>query len=270
MSTEDKRLFFGLEAIAPWPHELPSGRLLKENQRHLTLAFLGKTHFPSLSTLLPSFPTPSFKVGLVGQFDKCLLLPKKHLHVVAWHVDWLENDHNVRHFQKTLVNWLLENGFVPANHERDFLPHVTLSRKPFVSKEWTESFTKLPVIVKDIHLYESLGHSNYESRWHYPIKAPFEEIEHTADIAFRIRGENFTQLHQHALVALAFKYPPLLSYFSKIQENKEMNLEDIIIKLNTIIGRADSEIGCPFKAVSFHDKLIKEENLLIWEMIVDV
>ena len=38
---DQKRLFFGFEVKAPWPQGLPKGRILKEDQRHITIAFLG-------------------------------------------------------------------------------------------------------------------------------------------------------------------------------------------------------------------------------------
>ncbi len=269
MLTDEKRLFFGLEVRAPWPKELPSGRLLDESHRHLTLAFLGQTPFLRLSDYFPSFPTPPFKIGLIGKFDRCLLLPKGHPHVVAWHINWLEDDQELITFQKQLGDWLHHWGFTPSGYQQTFLPHVTLCRAPFIAKEWIHSFTELPLFVKDIHLYESLGYSKYQSLWSYPITPPFEEIEHTADIAFHVRGTTFEELHKHAQIALAFTYPPLLSYFSQTQNI--LSLEEIVMDLNTILARADGEIGCPFKAISFHDILIEEEpNLLCWEMIVDV
>lgn len=266
---EERRLFLGFGVEAPWPKDLPLGRLLEESQRHITLAFLGQTNFAKLYQSLSLFPKPSFQIGLVGQFDQCLLLPRQHPNVIAWHVKWLENATPLLSFQKTLMGWLQQQGFSPLHPEREFLPHVTLCRHSFIAKDWLRSFTPLPLLIKDIHLYESLGHSKYESRWHYRLKPAFEEMEHTADIAFWIRGTDFQQLYDHAQVALAFKYPPLLSYFSPGQ--KDLNLETIVMNLNDMIAKADQEIGCPIKAISFHDKLIEEEpNVLTWEMIVDV
>jgi len=45
------------------------------------------------------------------------------------------------------------------------------------------------------------------------------------------------------------------------------DLNEIVYALNAMIARADSEIGCPFKAVSFHGT---ENQTNEWEMIVDV
>jgi 2'-5' RNA ligase len=267
----EKRMFFGLEVISPWPMDYPSGRLIKESDRHLTLAFLPHVSFSRLSSLLDSCPLPSFQVGLAGQFDQCLPLPTRHPTVVSWHVEWIENDESIRQFQQKLMQWLIHHDFHPSNPDRDFLPHVTLARQPFVTKDWIESFKKRPIIAKDLHLYESLGHSNYQSCWHYPIRAPFEEIDHTADIAFFIRGKDFEQLYQHALIALTFQYPPILDYLNQLEHYPCQNIEEVIMELNVMISKVDAAIGCPFKALSFHDLIIKEEpNLLKWEMIVDV
>lgn len=267
---ESKRLFFALEIVAPWPEQYPVGRLIAEEQRHCTLAFLGQTHFPQIIEAVSSaFPPPPFSTGLVGRFDKCLFLPERHPHVVAWHIDWLEEPVHLITFQNAFVAWLSANGFHPQHSERPFLPHVTLCRSPFDPHQWKKAFTPLPLMTGDIHLFESLGHSQYKSLWSYPIKAPFEEIEHMADVAFHVRSDSVKTLHQHARAALAFRYPSLLRYFG--QDAAGENLDDIIIDLNDLLAKADQEEGCPFKAVSFHGTIVEEnESTLLWEMIVDV
>lgn len=262
-----KRLFFGIEVKSPWPTEFPSGRIIEEPHRHLTLAFLGQIDYEKLQNILPSFPTPSFKVGIVGKFDQCLFLPPKHPRVVAWRIEWLKGNNPLTSFYKLFVQWLQKEGFKPdLRHE--FSPHVTLCRAPFSEKTWNKHFTPLPFSLKDIHLYESLGNSKYQSLWNYPLLPPFQEIEHTADIAFQVYGESYEHLFQNAQVALAFHFPPLLAFFSR--EGILNCLEDVIMALNHVIYSADKEIGCPFKAVSFHSDLQKKENILLWEMIIDV
>lgn len=267
MHSDTKRLFFALEVAAPWPQYLPQGRCLLEHDRHLTLAFLGNTDFSKLQAVLPSFPLPSFSIGMTGIFDSCLFLPKRHPHVIAWHIDWWSNSQVFHEFHVQLMEWLALHG-IPCD-ARDWLPHVTICRQPFVVKEWEQAFYSLPMMTTHLHLYESLGHSRYQSLWSYPILEPFIEIEHTADIAFHIHGCDFNELHRHAQIALAFKYPPLLPYLSPTSMFID-NIEEIVIDLNTRIGQADAEIGCPFKAISFHDKLTESDQILTWEMIVDV
>jgi 2'-5' RNA ligase len=265
---EFKRMFFALEIAAPWPSELPEGRLIDEPLRHLTLAFLGKIDFRKLSTLLPTIPLPSFKVGFAGIFDECLFLPKRHPRVVAWHVDWLDDIASLTHYHETLLHWLQEHELLQDGRS-DLLPHVTLARAPFLPRQWKKAFTSLPLITMGIHLYESYPHSKYQSCWHHALKPPFEEIEHIADIAFHIFGETLPQIYRHAQTALAFKFPVLLPYLRR--SNNEQSLEEIVIRLNEAIAHADGDIGCPFKAVSFHGELRQCENqVLMWEMIVDV
>ena len=41
VENESKRLFFGFEVDAPWP-SLPEGRMIKEKDRHVTVAFLDR------------------------------------------------------------------------------------------------------------------------------------------------------------------------------------------------------------------------------------
>jgi hypothetical protein len=97
---------------------------------------------------------------------------------------------------------------------------------------------------------------------------PFEEKEHTADLAFIVRGQTPQELHRNAQLALSFKFPMLLPFFSK---NLQTTLDGIIIALNEMVGSADAACGSPLKAISFHGQ-IKEDayQILHWEMIVDV
>ncbi len=263
-----KRVFFAMQVAAPWPDELPNGRMLDPSHRHLTLAFLGETDFPKLQAILPEFPPPPFKVGFAGRFDQCLFLPPRRAHVVAWHVTWLEDAAAILPYQKDLIAWLQLNDFNPDNR-REFLPHVTICRQPFNPRAWEKQFKPLPMIVTDIHLYESIGGLRYEPVWSYPLKHPFEEFEHTADIAFRIRGASLEHIYRHAHVALAFKCPEMMSYLP--QTLPLQNLDDVIMALNEAIARTDQNVGCPYKAVSFHGDIVQEEDgTYLWEMIVDV
>ncbi len=261
---EDKRLFFGFEVISPWPETMPPGRVLLETDRHLTVAFLGNTNLTHLTELLGSLPPLPFKIGLAGIFDKPVFLPKGTPHVAAWHIHWIEAEEIFRQAQKALVFWLKVKGFHPR--EGEFLPHVTIARSPFSIHEWKESFEKRPLFIRNLHLCESLGSSRYQIRWSYPVLPPFEEKEHTADIAFTVRGSSMRDLHLHAQLALSFHFPPLVDYFT-FQEVG--SLDEIVQSLNAVIGKADQELGSPFKAVSYHGQVAKAETLE-WEMIVDV
>lgn len=248
---------------------MPLGRYLKESDRHFTLAFLGSVNAEKLSQTLSEFPRPPFLVGRAGYFTKPLFLPFRHPNVVAWDAAWLDRESPIITFQKQLSRWLIEKKFLPQQEElRDWLPHVTLCRKPFDQKKWSEAFQPLPFITGNIHLYESLGHSNYAKLWSYPLTPAFEEIEHTADIAFRIFGENIEELYRHAFTALAFKSPLFLPFF-KPKDVLE-SVDDIVMGLNESIAYADQDHRCPFKAVSFHGDIQQNETILQWDMIVDV
>lgn len=267
MDADTKRLFFGMEVKAPWPDNLPYGRLLDETHRHMTLAFLGNVYYPKVQKALPTFPKPTFKVGFAAKFDQCLFLPPKHPHVVAWHVEWMQNSIEILKFQESVIKWLQEKDFATAITP-NFLPHVTLARSPFNKKLWRKKFVPLPLIIQDIHLYESLGNLKYKPIWSYSLLAPFEEIEHTADIAYIIRGYSLDHLYYHAALALCFNFIPSLPYLQI--KTGFVHLEDVIIELNYLVAHLDQEIGCPFKAVSFHNHLEKKDNFFSWEMIIDV
>jgi RNA 2',3'-cyclic 3'-phosphodiesterase len=264
MHLEKKRLFFGAQIEAPWPDHYPAARLIAEKERHITLAFLGETSWPKLQGILSTAPRPPFPIGPAGIGKELVFLPKETPRVAAAAVQWL--DASFESYQKELVLWLTDHGY--SLDTRPFFSHLSVARSPFDPAEWTESFTPLPLFVRGIHLYESLGDLHYGSLWEIPLLPPFEEFEHTADIAFHIVGETPRHLHQNAQLALAFHFPPLVAFFSK---SLPENLDGIIIALNEMIALADSTYGCPFKAISFHGKMQKDpQNILHWEMIVDV
>lgn len=266
MEENKKRLFFGAGVTAAWPTELPKGRILDEAARHMTLAFLGNVEWPALQAELATLPRPAFRVGLVGKSDQLLFLPKKEPRVACAHVEFFHGKAELADYQKNLTSWLKEHDH-PVD-EREFLPHVTIARAPFSVQEWKEISEEIPLFVSGIHLYESVGNLTYTPLWSHPLLPPFEEFEHTADIAFHIRAENLHLLHLHAKMALAFKHPPLMKYIST--DSFENSLDDIVISLNELIATADQEIGTPFKAVSFHGNIKQKNQLLEWEMIVDV
>lgn len=263
---DSKRLFFGAQVEAPWPKDYPPARMIDEKVRHMTLAFLGQSSFSQLQTLLSSTPRPIFRIGPVGIANELVFLPPEKSRVAALGVTWLEAIPVLNAYQKTLYDWLKEKGYSPD--ERPFFPHITVARSPFDKKEWQESFTPLPFFVQGIHLYESEGNLQYRTLWEATFLPPFEEFEHTADIAFLVRGNTLQELHLNAQIALAFKFPPLVHF---ITLDLQDTLDEIIIALNDIVAKADTEFGCPMKAVSFHGKVKSgPHNILHWEMIVDV
>ncbi len=262
-----RRLFFGVQVFAPWSEECFKGRLLNEEQRHMTLVFLGNVDYQKVMDLLPLLPKPSWKVGSAAFFDHPLFLPNSsHPNVHAWHVEWINKNNPLLMYQKALSDFLRTQGF--HLEERKFLPHVTICRSPFHTDEWLHAFHPLPCYFKNIHLYESKGNLQYESLWDFPIIAPFEEIDHTADVAFKIRGESLEQIFYNAQLALSFRSPSLIGYLKEQAVGSSLN--EIIKRLNGMIFRADSEVGCPYKAISYHGVVTESNGVLEWEMIVDV
>lgn len=265
LETDKKRLFFGAQVEAAWPQELPEGRIIPEETRHITLAFLGQIGFLALERLLHETPLPLFCLGIGGIGAEFLFLPKEEHRVVALNINWLEDPHPLFAFQKNLSEWLEQSGYTLKKHA--FFPHITIARAPFSTEEWKQHFEPTPFFISAIHLYESLGNLDYRSLWNCALIPPFTELEHTADIAFEIRGESIKQLFINAQLALFFKFPPLTQIYTP---SAVISLDEIIIELNRMIALADEEFGCPFKAVSFHGKISERGRLLIWEMIVDV
>lgn len=258
-----KRLFFAFQVESLWP-PLPEGRKLAETARHMTVAFLGNIDYEKLQPHLAEIPLPKLKVGTTGVFINSHQLPAKHPHVVAWELSFLEQN-EIELYVEKLTEWLASLQIISKKHHR-WLPHVTITRKPFNSKEWEEAFRKIVFKFDTLHLYESFPELKYEPIWSYSMIKPFEPIAHTADIAYIVRGETIEQLFENAFHALCFTFPELLKYKPKTPNKAE----EIVPSLNLAIAHADSEIGCPFKAVSYHGEIKKKSEYYEWEMIVDV
>jgi RNA 2',3'-cyclic 3'-phosphodiesterase len=267
---EEKRLFFAFEIHAPWPEELPPGRVIDPKMRHCTIAFLGNHALSKLDPILKAMPRPSFKIGLAGKFERVLFLPKKRdPNVVAWEIAFWEKGDRFASYADELITYLQQQEVIESNKKNESLAHVTIARRPFEREEWEANFQPLPTYLGTLHLFESLGHLTYRSVWSHPILPPFDELPHTADLAYKIRGESIREIYLHALLALTFEDPRLLKVIELQEELR--SLDEVIAQLNRDIGRADAEIGSSFKAVSYFGELRKLPNqILEWEMIVDV
>lgn len=261
-----KRVFFGLEVGSTWPARFPKGRLLTEEARHMTLAFLGNVEVTPLKKYLANIPVENLRVGWTGYFDKLLLLPPKHPRVIAWHASVRSADKSLLAFREKLLGELERLGY--SIDRRPFLPHVTLARAPFEESDWKSTFQPLPFQAFNLHLYESLGNLKYQPIWTHALLPPFQEISHTADEAFLIRGETYKELQTNAETALAFRYPEICNYF-ELEQNPS-SLDEVITGLNRLIARVDSDIGSYYKAVSYSGEMTEANGVLNWEMIVDV
>lgn len=264
---EEKRVFFALEVDAPWQDKEPEGRYIQKHLRHITLIFIGNLDVKKIEELLSTIEVPKFVISPSGIFDKMLALPERSPNVIAYRIKWLSNHKLLDEYRSSLFSFLEKSDVAIKNTKGEFLPHVTLCRKPFIIKDWRKSFFKLPVYITKLHLYESLKNSNYESLWSHSFIAPFEEFEHTADLAFYIRGKTYFDLYVNGFIALCFKFTKLCEYY--IEKDIE-NIDDVIIGLNDIVTKVDMDIGSPFKAVSFQASVEEKKDFYQWEMIIDV
>jgi hypothetical protein len=229
----------------------------------MTLVFLGSSSHSQL--LAKKIPLPGFHIGPASYSTKWIFLPsEKEARVVAAETASIGP---LLDYQKTLAVWIKTQGY-SSQGSRPFFPHITLAREPLDVEAWKTIPCQIPFYIRSIALMESLGHSRYQHLWRHSFIPPFAEIEHTADIAFLIRGSDFNDLFFHARLALAFKFPPLVAYFSK--ENDFPSLDTVVAALNDLVARADLDIGVPFKAVSYHDEMAYHSNHIEWKMIVDV
>ncbi len=264
----EKRLFFAFVVETNWPGFPEEHKLITQENRHLTVLFLGNQDFDRLESLIDKMPKLSDEISVVGQFNKCIFLPQKEPRLVAWQIDFFEKIYLLKEFQKKMFLFFKENGFDIKN-KNNFLPHITICRNQFDKQQWEESFKALPLYIKGLHLFESLGNSQYKSVWQKEFIKPFEEIHHTADIAYIVKGKGFDDLLLNAFTALSFKDNQFLNY--KYLLKKASSIDDVIINLNELITKAEIEgKHLPFKAVSFHSDIETKDNILHWEMIVDV
>lgn len=269
-SPSGKRLFLGLEALGPWPFELPGGRIIPEEGRHATLIFFGYVREECVLHLTNITPPPPWKVGLTAVANAPLLLPKKKPNCLSWEIELLEQKEQLFAYQESLSNLFIEEKLLhPKEAALGFLPHITLARKPFDHKAWFGSFSKQLTALGSMHLYESLGSSTYKPLHTWPVISPFQEISHTADLAFCVRGQSLESLALHAFMALNKACPSLFRYMQPWTEVR--SFDEMVALINHSISSMDIEEGSPFKAVSYHGEIKNLENgVLEWEMIVDV
>ena len=228
---EKKRVFFGAEVTAPWPDRFPSGRLLGESSRHMTLAFLGNVPFEPLREVMSCLPLPDFTVGPSGIFDACLLLPRRRPRVLAWHARWLSQGEAIARYQDLMCCRLRDAGY--AIDRREFLPHVTLARAPMAQREWRRAFKPLPFLVPAIHLYESVGNLVYEPVWTHPLTPPFTPDAMAGAPGQSVSGESLPALQANALAALAYQYPDYTETLTQFPYPEPRDPEDICRVLET-------------------------------------
>lgn len=216
----------------------------------MTLVFLGNEE-------IHDFIEPDWTLPPLGILERWIFLPEETPRVVAGVPIFLEGEDELLAYQKKLAGHLKE----------PFTPHVSVSRGPFDRQAWEKFPCQIPFFVSGVALYKSLGYSKYEILFEKKSLAPFEEIEHTADIAYKIRGENFTQLALHATLALACKYPAFTKYLKKVPQMHSVS--EIVKLLNQWIAEIDISEGINLKAVSYHAAM-SDNKILEWTMVVDV
>lgn len=254
-----QRLFFAAEISAAWPAHFPSGRVIQPIFRHMTLSFLGQASPEKLMSKIEEAPKPKWRTPPSGIFNQWIFLPEESPRVVAATPLFLEGEKELLEYQKQLAGWV--------EISTHFLPHVSVCRDPFDQSSWASFPCKIPFFIAGIALYKSLGHSRYQLLWGNKSIPPFDEIEHTADIAYKIRGDTFTELATHALLALSFSYPAFIRYFHCVPEMH--STKEIVQLLNQWIAEIDTLEGIGLKAVSYH-ATTEKNDFLEWVMIVDV
>jgi 2'-5' RNA ligase len=255
------RFFIAFIIDAPWPQNFPNARLLDSEERHLTIAFLGKNNREQTLKSFESLTNIPLPLGFCGYFDSIAFLPERTPRVAAYHTQ-IPNEDELQQFVSSVHQHM--NLVLP----RQWFPHVTVGRSPFDKNEWLKTFSPLPFCVSSFGLFESLGNLRYKLLSEIPLIPVIEKLEHTADLAYLLRGRTLEELFHHAIVSLAFDDLNFLSFITI--HHIFSSIDEIIIELNRFIRELDTQQGCPFKAVSFHGNLQKINDLYEWEMIIDV
>jgi 2'-5' RNA ligase len=262
------RVFIALSLDAVWPEVYPPGKLIPDESKHMTLVFLGAVSHPTLTQIKSGFPDPSWMLGPAGFFDAVEFLPPRAPRVVVWHAKWVY-DPGVATYQTQLKNWVSSLGI--QVERRVFLPHVTLARSPFEMDSWKKQFVPLPFCVTGVHVFRSFPNSVYQSLWERPLKPVFEELEHTADRAYSIRGRTYADLLSHAWLTLSGVEPGLLTL--PFPRSQVQNLNQVVEQINVNLSMADEQIGVPVKAVSYAGDVkpvTQTQPWIEWKMICDV
>jgi len=260
------RLFIGASVVAVWPDKFLSNEIIKEENRHFTILFFGGQD-QDAKNILMNFPKPESILSPTGVFSNYVGLPKRSPHLVAMEGKIITGM-NIEDYRNNISRWSEMQKIDFKKPKRPFYPHLTICRKHPDIFKWESSKIKIPFYIDGINLYQSLGKSEYERLKTYPLVPAFEQIHHTADIAFLIRGESLQSIFINAQIALAFTYPDILDF---LKTDVEISSQDqIVMKLNKVISNIDIEVGCPFKAVSFHGSFTQQLGYTQWEMIVDV
>lgn len=159
MEQNTKRVFIACSLKADWPQQFPPGKILTIDNRHMTLAFLGNIEDIKLP-ILDQVPKPNFNQQPGGEFDKILALPKRKPRAMSYHARFTMEEQAMLDYQKQLIYWLSQYQFLVD--DRPFLPHVTIARPPFEKSQWQHYFQPFTFLVTGIHLYESLGHRQFQ------------------------------------------------------------------------------------------------------------
>jgi 2'-5' RNA ligase len=194
-----KNLFLAFEIKGQWPASFPKARLIPDAYRHLTLAFIGPYDNSSVMNVVPTIPRFKDTISPSGRLDNLIFLPPG-IERIAVLIPQFFDMPAVMNYQKEVSGDLLRK--LGLQEKRSFLPHVSIARAPFDHKEWKEISWNIPFYVSSLSLYQTVASLRYDILWKQPYTPPFDEIDHTADLAYTIRGRNLSELFSHALLCL--------------------------------------------------------------------
>ena len=155
-----KRVFIGCSVQANWPTFPNSGKVVSIEDRHMTLAFLGKVT-PEEYDRLKSAPRLHLEQPIAIQCSELRAFPPRSKRALAY----LTSLHGcvITKYQHTLSRWLKAHNY--RTEERPFLPHITIARGKFDMTLWKAHFSAFEAKITGVYLYESMGHGCYKKRF---------------------------------------------------------------------------------------------------------
>src|SRR5512146_3052992 len=111
---DQTRLFLAIPVVAVWPKELPPGKVLNEELRHITLVFLGNA---SISETVTHLEKPPFTIGPCGFCNQIAFLPSdENPRVAAGKAIFLEKEKELfayQHMVAQALNKIEKRKFFP-------------------------------------------------------------------------------------------------------------------------------------------------------------
>lgn len=294
---DTKRLFWGFEVDVPWnipswlSHEelnSKNQRIIAKEERHMTMLFLGSLKPATIQPIVDKWVEESSISSMLsptGILTSFLTLPHNTERCLTLKGSFLTGKNEVDEMRSRLQNHfssLLDEKEKGVRSRREFLPHITVARRPFILEDWSSQYPFFPLPFQVTHhsLFETIGPLKYRPIIRQSFFPGYEQFDHPADIGYTARGYSLRDLILHSVLAIARHEPQILQCIDIRDDQHQLKSPFQITEwLNSLIAEIDSIQGSRIKAISYHalsetirhvtpDSLSKP--YYEWEFIIDV